>query len=125
MSEQPNAVNAEVAKLRLEYRNKGFQGNHSGTVRIGLFGNLVGAEVAAEQHIDIGKHDHGVSILHTLVVACTGFGCTNPLAEVSARGLIFDCDHGDLTEENRLAARKEAQAHAEKCRALPGQAVTR
>jgi hypothetical protein len=111
-------VNDTVKKLRLEYRNKGLRENRSGTVRIGLFGNLVGAEVAAEQRIDVGKHDHGVSILHTFAVVCTGFGCTDPLSETT-RDLIFECDHGDITEEGRLAVRKQAQAHAETCRALP------
>lgn len=113
------SVNDKVNSLRLEYRNKGRRENRSGTVRIGLFGNLVGAEVAAEQRIDVGKHDHGVSVLHTAVVACSGFGCADPLGEVATRDLIFDCDHGDITEEIRLAAREQAQAHAEKCRALP------
>lgn len=122
---QADAVNDAVAKLRREYRNKGLRENCSGTVPIGLFGNLVGAEVAAEQRIDVGKHDNYVSIRHTLVVACGGFGCTDPLIEVSTQGLTFHCDHGDITEKNRLAAREQAQAHAEKCRALPRPAVTR
>lgn len=125
MSEQQSAVDVEVAKLRLEYRNKGLRENCTGTVRIGLFGNLVGAEVAVEQRIGIGQHNYGVSILHTFVVTCSGFGCIDPLSEVSTRDLIFDCDHGDLTEEGRLTARKQAQAHAETCRALPRPAVTR
>jgi hypothetical protein len=119
LSSAIETVNGTVKKLRLEYRSKGFRVNCSGTVRIGLFGNLVGAEVAAEQRIDVGKHDHGVSILHVFTVACTGFGCADPLGEVSTRDLIFECDHGDITEEGRLAVRKQAQAHAETCRALP------
>lgn len=118
-SSDVESVNDQVKKLRLEYRNKGFRENRSAAVRIGLFGNLVGAEVAAEQRIDVGQHDHGASILHVFVVACTGFGCTDPLTEVSTRDLIFECDQGDITEEGRLAVRKQAQAHAEKCRALP------
>src|SRR3954467_15802598 len=85
------AVNDMVRKLRLEYRNKGLHGHASGTVRIGRFGNLVGAEVAVEQRISVGQHDHGVTILHTFVVACTGFGCTTtPGGEISTRDLIFD-----------------------------------
>lgn len=123
MSEQTTAVDAEVAKLRLDYRNKGFRENCTGTVRIGLFGNLVGAEVAAEQCIEVGRNGEYVSIRHTFAVACTGFGCTDPLNEVSTQDLIFDCDHGDLTEAGRLTARKQAQAHAETCRALPRPAV--
>lgn len=118
------AVNEAVAKLRLEYRNKSLRKNCTGTVRFGLFGNLVGAEVAAEQCIDIGKHAYGVSVLHTIVVVCSGFGCTDPLSEVLTRDLIFDCDHGDTTDEGRTVARKHAQAHAETCRALPRPAVT-
>lgn len=113
------AVNDMVNNLRHEFRVKGLRENRSGTVRIGLFGNLVGAEVAAEQRIDVGRHDHGVSVLHRIVVACSGFGCTDPLAEIAIRDLVFDCDHGDITEERRLDARKQAQSHAEKCRAMP------
>jgi hypothetical protein len=112
-------VDATVNSLNLEYRNKGLRENTSGTVQFGLFGNLVGAEVAVEQRIDVGKHDHGVSVLHTFAVTCSGFGCAGPSGEISTRDLIFGCDHGDITEEHRLAARKQAQAHAEKCRALP------
>lgn len=122
-SPRADAVNDAVTKLRLGYRNTGFR-NQSGVIRIGLFGNLVGAEAAAEQRIDVGEHDEYVSIRHAFVVACGGFGCTDPLIEVSTRDLIFDCDHGGITEEHRLAARKEAQAHAEKCRALPRPAAT-
>lgn len=113
------AVDTAVDKLRSAYRRSGFQGNHADSVRIGLFGNLVGAEVAVEQHINIGRHDYGVSFLHTFVVTCSGFGCTDPRSKVSTRDLIFDCDHGDTTEDGRRAARKQAQAHAEVCRALP------
>jgi len=119
VSSDAATVNDKVNDLRNEYRREGWQENRSGALRIGLFGNLVGAEVAAEQRIDVGPHDHGVSVLHRFVVVCSGFGCTDPLAEVSMRDLVFDCDHGDFTEEHRLAARKHAQAHAEKCRALP------
>lgn len=118
------AVNEAVAKLRLEYRNKDLRENCTGTVRFGLFGNLVGAEVAAEQCIDVGKHAYGTSVLHTIVVVCSGFGCTDPLSEVLTRDLIFDCDHGDTTDEGRLIARKQGQAHAETCRARPRPAVT-
>lgn len=112
-------VNGAVNKLRLEYSNKGLRENCSGTVRIGLFGNLVGAEVAAEQRIEVGHTGEYVCVRHTLAVACTGFGCTDPLSEISTRDLIFDCDHGDITDEGRLAACKQAQAHAETCRAMP------
>jgi hypothetical protein len=118
VSSDTETVNETVKKLRREYRNN-YRQNRSEVVRIGSFGNLVGAEVAVEQRIDVGKHDHGVSVLHTFVVACTGFGCTDPLGEISTRDLVFDCDHGDSTEEGRLAARKRGQAHAEMCRALP------
>lgn len=113
------SVDNAVTKLRLEYRNKGFRENCSTAVRIGLFGNLVGAEVTVEQRINVGQHDHGASILHAFVVTCTGFGCTDPDSAITTRDLIFDCDHGDITEEGRLTARKQAQAHAEVCRALP------
>ena len=112
-------VDDMVERLRLEYRRKGLRENASGTLPIGLFGNLVGAEVAAEQRIEVGKNGEYVCIRHALVVACAGFGCTDPLAEVSTRDLIFDCDHGEITAEARLAACKQAQAHAETCRALP------
>lgn len=120
----PDAVNDVVNNLRHEYRRGGFQGNPSEAVRIGLFGNLVGAEVTVEQRIDVGQHDHGVSVLHAFVATCTGFGCADPISEAATRDLIFDCDHGDITEEGRRAARRQAQAHAEKCRALPRPAVT-
>jgi hypothetical protein len=119
------AVNDMVAILRREYRSKGLRENVSGTLRFGLFGNLVGAEVAAEQRIEVGTvrniqdTDEYVCVRHVLVVACSGFGCTAPLIEVATRDLVFDCDHGGITEESRLAARKQAQAHAEVCRALP------
>ncbi|GGU52393.1 hypothetical protein [Streptomyces lavendofoliae] len=112
-------VNAEVDKLKREYARKEFQGVHSGSVRFGLFGNLVGAEVSAEQRIAVGKIDGGVCVSHTLVAVCTGFGCTDPLIEVSTRRLIFDCDHGDVTEASRQLAREHAQSHAETCRAMP------
>jgi hypothetical protein len=118
-------VNDTVTNLRREYRNKGLRQNVSGTVRFGLFGNLVGAEVAAEQRIEVGTvrniqdADEYVCVRITTVVACTGFGCTDPLTEVATRDLVFDCDHGDITEESRAAASKQAQAHAETCRALP------
>ncbi|MFI5473178.1 hypothetical protein ACIA6D_23425 [Streptomyces cacaoi] len=112
-------VDTAVDKLRGAYRRSGFQGNHADTVQIGLFGNLVGAEITAAQRIDIGQHNHGPSVLHTFVITCSGFGCTDPLGEVSIRDLVFDCDHGDTTEDGRRAACKQAQAHAETCRALP------
>jgi hypothetical protein len=112
-------VDDAVGKLRIDYRRAGFQGIHTGAVPFGRFGNLVGSEVTAEQRIDVGNTGEYVSVRHTFVVTCTGFGCTDPVAEVATRNLIFDCDHGDITEEGRLAARKQAQAHAETCRALP------
>lgn len=114
-----NGVNAKVDELKLKHRRKAFQGVHSGSVQFGLFGNLVGAEVSAEQRIEVGKIDKYVFVRHTLLVVCSGFGCADPLTEVSTRDLIFDCDHGDLTEERRHAARKAAQEHAETCRAMP------
>jgi hypothetical protein len=120
-----STVNDTVANLRREYRDKGLRQNASGMVRFGLFGNLVGAEVAAEHRIEVGTvrnlrdTDEYVCVRITTVVACSGFGCTDPLTEVATRDLVFDCDHGDITDENRLAARKQAQAHAETCRALP------
>jgi hypothetical protein len=113
------AVNNMVTNLRSEYRSKGLRENVSGTVQFGLFGNLVGAEVAAEQRITVGKNGDYVCVRIVTVVACSGFGCTDPLAEVETRNLIFDCDHGDITDESRPAASKQAQAHAETCRALP------
>lgn len=111
-------VNEAVGRLRLEYGNKGCRVNVSATTRIGLFGNLAGAEVAVDQRIEVGKIVDGVCIRHAIAVVCTGFGCTEPFVETT-RDLIFDCDHGAITEEGRLAARKQAQAHAEKCRAMP------
>lgn len=119
------AVNDTVTNLRREYRNKGLRENVSGLVQVGLFGNLVGAQVAAEQRIEVGTvrniqdTDEYVCVRHVFVVTCTGFGCTAPVSEVSKRDLIFDCDHGDITDEHRLDVRKQAQSHAEKCRALP------
>lgn len=118
VSSTVETVNAKVNSLRLEYRNKGRRENRAGTVPIGLFGNLAGAEVAVEQRIEVGKNDEYVCVRHTLAVACTGFGCTDPVSETT-RDLIFDCDHGGITEEARHAAREQAQSHAEKCRALP------
>jgi hypothetical protein len=120
-----STVNDTVTNLRREYRNKGLRENASGTVQFGLFGNLTGAEVAAEQRVEVGTvrniqgTDQYVCVRVTTVVACTGFGCADPLTEVATRDLVFDCNHGDITEESRLAARKQAQAHAEVCRALP------
>lgn len=119
------AVNDMVTNLRGKYRQHMFPTTGSkafqGTVQFGRFGNLVGAEVAAEQRITVGKTDEYelVCVRVVTVVACSGFGCVDPLTEVATRNLIFDCDHGDLTSENRADARKQAQAHAETCRAMP------
>ncbi|MFF2184587.1 hypothetical protein [Streptomyces sp. NPDC058155] len=111
-------VNDTVERLRLEYRHRGHQENVSASAQVGLFGNLSGAEVAVEQRIEVGKNGEYVSVRHAIAVICAGFGCTEPLIETT-RNLIFDCDHGDITEQGRLAARQQAQAHAEKCRAMP------
>lgn len=113
-------VNDTVKRLYREYHSKGSRENAVATARIGLFSNLAGAVVAAEGRIDVGKNaNYYLCVRHTVLVVCAGFGCTEPLSEISTRGLILDCDHGGETEEMRLAARKHAQAHAEKCRALP------
>ncbi|MEV4784038.1 hypothetical protein AB0K53_01040 [Streptomyces tuirus] len=112
-------VNDTVNNLRHEYRSKGLREVCSDTIQIGLFGNLVGAEIAVEQRIEVGKNGEYVCVRHTFTVTCTGFGCSEPSGAASERDLIFDCDHGDITEEGRRAARRQAQAHAEKCRAMP------
>ncbi|MGW7001387.1 hypothetical protein ACWGCW_00820 [Streptomyces sp. NPDC054933] len=117
MGEQTAAeqVNALVERLTAQQRRQwNEQSEHTGTVVIGRFGNLVDAVVSVEQRVALYT-----SVRLTAVATCSGFGCVEPAHEFKTRGLIFGCDHGALTEEERLEARKWAQAHAETCRAMP------
>lgn len=120
MSDQEvaKAINAKVQWLWQQRQRQpiGQYETVTGSVPIGVFGNLMGAAVPVALSVAVDT-----SVRAVAVASCTGFGCTEPVHEVSAGSRFPDCDHAQLTEERRLEACRWAQAHAEQCRALPQQ----
>jgi hypothetical protein len=109
-------ITAEVQKLTGQWKRQPIQQRteQHGAVRIGEFMNTAGARVSVELCIAAGS-----GVRTAAVATCSGFGCTDPVHQVPTGDWVYEADHDERTREKRHEALEWAQAHAERCRAVP------
>lgn len=109
-------IAAEVQKLTGQWKGQPIEQRteQHGAVQFGEFMNTAGARVSVELRIVAGP-----GVQTTAVATCSGFGCPGPVHQVPTGNWVYGADHDERTREKRHEALEWAQAHAEKCRAMP------
>lgn len=126
---QPSTIAEAIRKRRTYLARGGFAWSDTERQPVGRFLTLADAVVNVDIHIKfgtrrIGYADEEQTVQFSVVAECSGMGCVDPHHEVLCavtRLLADDADEtGKIPFPLTPDALKWAQAHAEKCRAMPG-----